>query len=141
MIWGYFYPARDYKEWDMHGWRVGVSAISLPLAQLVERGDADPLPAALEGWASERRLDFLLLMTTHGQGEAFRRQLAVSAFGQQALNLLPSLVRGCPRLRVAAALSCARRPRRSGSRSSGCRHWTCRSQVGRYRARHTTSSI
>ena len=124
----------------MHAWRVGVSAISLPLALLVERGDADPLPAALEGWASERRLDYLLLMTTHGQGEAFRRQLAVCAFGQQALNLLPSLVRGCPRLRVAAALSCARRPRRSRSRSSGCRRWPYRSRAGRSRVRRTTSS-
>ena len=87
------HPARsDYKEWVMGGWRVGVAAVGLPLAEIVARAD-DPLDAALSRWRAERTLDFLIVMTAHNAGGAFRRELGLSAQGVAAVALLPQLVR------------------------------------------------
>ena len=76
----------------MGGWRVGVAAVGLPLAEIVARAD-DPLDAALSRWRAERTLDFLIVMTAHNAGGAFRRELGLSAQGVAAVALLPQLVR------------------------------------------------
>ena len=76
----------------MGGWRVGVAAVGLPLAEIVARSD-DPLDAALSRWRAERTLDFLIVMTSHNAGGAFRRELGLSAQGDAAVALLPQLVR------------------------------------------------
>ena len=82
----------DYKEWVMNGWRVGVSAIGLPLAEVVSRGESDPVDAALARWRESRNLDFLLVMSSHSAGGTFQRELGTNAQGGAAVALLPQLV-------------------------------------------------
>lgn len=77
----------------MNGWHVGISAVGLPLAELASRYGADPLLRALQAWQAQQKLDFLLVMTTHGGKEAFRRELGVVPCGDAATALLPRLVR------------------------------------------------
>ncbi len=76
----------------MNGWRVGVSAIGLPLSEVAARGNADSLEAALARWRDARGLDFLLVMSAHGAGGVFQRELGTSARGDAAVALLPRLV-------------------------------------------------
>ena len=79
----------------MNGWRVGVSSVGLSLSELVRRADTDPLGDALARWRTQRGLDFLVLMTSHGAGDAFRRELGVDAAPGAAVAMLPQLVRAC----------------------------------------------
>ena len=76
----------------MNGWRVGVSAVGLSLAEIVSRVD-DPPGAALQRWRDSRGLDFLLVMSAHATGGPFQRELGTSARGDAAVALLPTLVR------------------------------------------------
>ena len=76
----------------MNGWRVGVSAIGLPLAEVVARG-SDRVDAALAHWRESRGLDFLIVMSSHASGGAFQRELGTNAQGDAAVALLPRLVR------------------------------------------------
>jgi hypothetical protein len=82
----------DYKEWVMNGWRVGVSSIGLPLAEVVGRAH-DPAAAALASWRATQQLDFLVVMSSHGMGSLFTRELGLTAEGDAAVALLPKLVR------------------------------------------------
>ena len=82
----------------MNGWRVGVSAIGLSLAEVAARKD-DPVDAALAAWRASRGLDFLLVMSAHFSDGSFHRELGTNAQGDAAAALLPSLVR--------LSLSCA----------------------------------
>ena len=75
----------------MNGWRVGVSAIGLSLAEVVARA-GDPVVHALARWREARSLDFLLVMSAHGGGGVFQRELGTSARGDAAVALLPRLV-------------------------------------------------
>ena len=77
----------------MNGWRVGVSAIGLPLSEVVSRGDGDPADSALARWRESRGLDFLLVMSAHAAGGSFQRELGTHAKGDAAVALLPQLVR------------------------------------------------
>lgn len=76
----------------MNGWRVGVAAIGLPLAEVVSRGERDPAGAALARWRESRNLDFLLVMSSHSAGGTFQRELGTNAKGDAAVALLPQLV-------------------------------------------------
>ena len=89
---------KDYKEWVMgsSGYLVGVSSVTAPLSALVECAG---LQEALSGWAAARGADVLVVMTASGEGDAFRRELAVfEPAGSRiaAAGLLPRLVRLCP---------------------------------------------
>jgi hypothetical protein len=89
----------------MNGWRVGVSSIGVPLGDVVARAaSGDAADAALGGWLTLRRLDFLLVMASHGGGDAFRRELGMTAAPGAATALLPRLVR--PALRSASQFVC-----------------------------------
>jgi hypothetical protein len=84
---------RDYKEWLMGGWKVGIASIGLPLSTLAARGGADSPAVALAATADARGLDLLLLMTAHGEGASFERELASyshpgSCFAAEVLPLL-----------------------------------------------------
>ncbi len=76
----------------MNGWRVGVSSIGLPLAEVVGRAH-DPAAAALASWRATQQLDFLVVMSSHGIGSLFTRELGLTAEGDAAVALLPELVR------------------------------------------------
>lgn len=70
---------RDYKQWNMGGWIVGVASFGVPLAKM---GDPDDVAAACDAFASERGLDILALMSAFddvARGGAFARQLAMRA--------------------------------------------------------------
>ncbi len=99
----------------MNGWHVGISAVGLPLAELASRYGTDPLPRALQAWQAQRKLDFLLVMTTHGGKEAFRRELGVVPCGDAATALLPRLVRP----RDAALSTCVRALNARGCHADG----------------------
>ena len=75
----------------MNGWRVGVSAIGLPLAEVVARSGRDPVDAALAQWRESRNLDFLLVMSAHSTGGTFQRELGTNAQGDAAVAMLPQL--------------------------------------------------
>ena len=89
----------------MNGWRVGVSSFGAALADVATRRD-DPLADALAAWRTERSLDVLVVMASHGAGDAYRRELGVDAApGGAAAELLPRMVR-------LASVRCALRTRR-----------------------------
>ena len=70
---------RDYKQWDMGGWIVGVASFGVPLTKM---GDPDDVAAACDAFAAERGLDILALMSAFdddARGGAFARQLAMRA--------------------------------------------------------------
>jgi exopolyphosphatase len=70
---------RDYKQWDMGGWIVGIASFGVPLAKM---GDPDDVAAACDAFAEERGLDILALMSgfdDDARGGAFARQLAMRA--------------------------------------------------------------
>lgn len=70
---------RDYKQWDMGGWIVGIASFGVPLEKM---GDPDDVAAACDAFATERGLDILALMAAYdddARGGAFARQLAMRA--------------------------------------------------------------
>jgi hypothetical protein len=67
---------RDYKQWDMGGWRVGVASYQVPLHLM---GPAAEVAAACDAFSAERGLDLLVLMPSFDDAAnagAFTRQLA-----------------------------------------------------------------
>jgi hypothetical protein len=86
----------------MNGWRVGVASIGVSLRDVVARAaSGDAADAALDGWRAARGLEFLLVMASHGAGDAFRRELGITAAPGAATALLPRLVRFAAQAHVA----------------------------------------
>ena len=70
---------RDYKQWDMGGWIVGIASFGVPLTKM---GDPNDVAGACDASAAERGLDILALMSAFDDDEnggAFARQLAMRA--------------------------------------------------------------
>ena len=84
---------RDYKQWDMGGWQVGVSSYQVPLASM---GPEAEVTAACDVFSTQRGLDLLVLMPSfddEARGGAFTRQLAfVPVEGSGIENVVPGLV-------------------------------------------------
>ena len=123
----------------MNGWRVGVSSIGLPLAEVTARGN-DPADAALARWRDSRGLDFLLVMSSHSAGGTFQRELGTSVRGDAAVAMLPRLVR-LPSVYDASAAShpYALRSLRCRRHSLRCSRCSCCRPAGRRRARRLCS--
>ena len=67
---------RDYKQWDMGGWRVGVSSFQIQLSSM---GPEEEVTGACQAFSAARGLDLLVLMPSfddEARGGAFTRQLA-----------------------------------------------------------------
>ncbi|KAA8894684.1 hypothetical protein FN846DRAFT_1029920 [Sphaerosporella brunnea] len=63
---------KDYKEWTEAGRKIGIACIVKGVEWLHSKGD---FKEALESWGRERGLDIVGVMTTQGEGDAFRREL------------------------------------------------------------------
>ncbi|KAF8468806.1 hypothetical protein BDZ91DRAFT_655669 [Kalaharituber pfeilii] len=84
---------KDYKEWfteSTPALKLGISSVVKPLSYLIssERGGKDEFLSALKGWAAERNLDVVAVMTafTNEEGE-FSRELLLWAISDEAKNV------------------------------------------------------
>ncbi|KOS20909.1 Exopolyphosphatase [Escovopsis weberi] len=76
---------KDYKEWEEHGLRLGISAVVQNFDYLLAReataaGGEGAFLAAVEAWAAERGLDLASVMTVSSAGnpgDEFQRHLLV----------------------------------------------------------------
>ena len=55
---------RDYKQWDMGGWIVGIASFGVPLTKM---GDPNDVAGACDAFAAERGLDILALSAFDGK--------------------------------------------------------------------------
>ena len=57
---------RDYKQWDMGGWIVGIASFGVPLMKM---GDPNDVAGACDAFAAERGVDILALMSAFDDDE------------------------------------------------------------------------
>jgi exopolyphosphatase len=86
---------KDYKQWDQHGLKLGISSVVKPINFLLKKaGDeasaqpaSDAFLAAMEQFAKERELDLFTLMTTStsSAGE-FQREILLWAFDKRGVS-------------------------------------------------------
>ena len=70
---------KDYKDWNMNGYRVGISSVLLDMTSFVCRntGNEGSIPCTTSLWADENNLDVLICMHASTKDGCFSRQLMV----------------------------------------------------------------
>ncbi|CAG8465409.1 2335_t:CDS:2 [Ambispora gerdemannii] len=72
---------KDYKEWVIGDVRIGISSVSLSVQAWLKRDQISTSINELASYASERKLDLLIVMTTHTHPQhGFQRDLVVYPF-------------------------------------------------------------
>ncbi|KAI7865161.1 hypothetical protein BDF14DRAFT_1883708 [Spinellus fusiger] len=87
---------KDYKEWFVHGYRIGTSSLPWHLKGWIERDGADSAIEATWGYAKERHLDMEVILTSYDhskeeQGDSYKRELALFIVNNRLLEVKRAL--------------------------------------------------
>lgn len=72
--------AKDYKQWTMDGYEIGIASFGVRFQDLIARQDVTSVDAECDAFAAARRVDALFMMSSFEDGDAggsFARQISV----------------------------------------------------------------
>lgn len=106
--------AKDYKQWTMGAYEIGVASFSVRFQDLMSRQGASSIDAECEAFIKTKGVDALFMMTSfedQDAGGAYTRQIAVSARDATRVDVLDVMRRvgaSTPLAPLAATLSAPR---------------------------------